>query len=77
MNSTSIDQARAAKPHALEVFSAFAEVVGVGLTRIDDGYGLKVNLGTAPRDDATLPRDVDGVPVRVEVVGKIRKRLGE
>ena len=77
MKSTSIDQARAAKKQALEIFSVFAEVVGVGLTKIDDGYGLKVNLGTTPVDTATLPGDVDGVPVRVEVVGKIRKRFGK
>ena len=75
MNAITISQARAAKQHALEIFSAFAEVVGVGLTRIDHGYGLKVNLGTKPEDSAILPRDVDGVPVRVEVIGKIRKRI--
>ena len=68
----SLDQARAAKPKALTLFSALAPVVGVGLTRIGKGYGLKVNLEHEPT--APLPADVDGVPVQVEIVGRISKR---
>lgn len=77
MNSASIEQARAAKQHAIEILSDVAEVVGVGLTRIEEGYGLKVNLSATPKDIDNLPHDVDGVPVRLEVVGKVRKRLDE
>jgi hypothetical protein len=67
-----LDEARAAKPRAFDVFSQLAEVVGVGITRINDGYGVKVNI----RSEAgvPLPGDVDGVPVRIEVVGTIRKQ---
>src|SRR3954451_25025790 len=74
MNSCTLDEARAAKARALDLFRRKATVVGVGITRIDDGYGVKVNLQTPPDPKAELPATIDGVPVRVEVVGKIRKR---
>ena len=74
MSGRTRDEARAAKARALEVFGRKAQVVGVGLTRIGGGYGVKVNLGATPPPDADLPDTVDGVPVRVEVVGTIRPR---
>ena len=75
MKGASIDAARAAKARALEVFGRLGgEVVGVGLTRVADGYGLKVNLRAPVTPGATLPESVEGVPVRVEVVGRIRPR---
>jgi hypothetical protein len=73
-NAHTLDEARAAKARALEVFGHLATVVGVGITRIGGGYGVKVNLREPPTSRATLPETVDGVPVRVEVVGTIRKR---
>ncbi len=69
-----LDQARAAKPLAATVFQSLATVVGVGITRIGDGYGLKVNLQSQPAGAATLPTEVGGVPVRVEVTGQPRKQ---
>lgn len=72
MTAASLAQARAAKARALEIFSRFGVVVGVGLVRMADGYGLKVNLQRQPAA-TRLPRSVDGVPVTVEVVGAIRK----
>jgi hypothetical protein len=74
MNGKTLDEARAAKPKALAAFSRQASVVGVGITRVDDGYGVKVNLGEPPSAGTVLPESIDGVPVRVEVVGTIRKR---
>jgi hypothetical protein len=72
MNRRTLREARAAKAKALEVFTPKAKVVGVGVTRVDEGYGVKVNL-EAPSDH-DLPAEVDGVPVKVEVVGPVRKR---
>ena len=71
-----LDKARAAKAPAAEAFGRLAEVVGVGITRIGKGYGLKVNLSRLPPGANSLPCEIAGVPVRVEVVGKIRKRTG-
>jgi hypothetical protein len=70
-----LDQVRAAKPHALEAFKGLGKVAGVGITRVGKGYGLKINLEEAPVSDVTLPETIKGIPVRVEVVGPLRKRL--
>ena len=69
-----LEAARAAKAQALRVFAPLAKVVGVGITRIGGGYGLKVNLQQQPASGVALPSEVDGVPVRIEVVGPIKKR---
>lgn len=73
MDNASLDRARAAKSRAEAVFGKKAVVVGVGLTRLDGGYGLKVNLGEQPPRGVDFPEAIDGVPVHVEVVGAIRK----
>jgi hypothetical protein len=74
MKTTGLDEARAAKERAKALFAGKAPVVGIGITRVGDGYGVKVNLGAPPAADANLPDSIDGVPIRVEVVGPIRKR---
>jgi hypothetical protein len=74
-NSSTLDQARSAKQQALSAFSQLADVVGVGITRHGDGYAVKVNLRHPPATGVDLPKDIDGVPVQVEVVGSITKRL--
>jgi hypothetical protein len=71
-NPCTLEQARAAKPRVLTVFKRLAPVVGVGITRMNGGYGVMVNLQAAPAEGTALPDQVDGVPVRVEVVGTIR-----
>lgn len=73
--ASTLDAVRAAKPEALGVFERMADVVGVGITRVGKGYGLKVNLGGKPAAGVSLPKEVHGVPVRIEVVGKIGKRM--
>ena len=73
MATATLESARAAKPAAQKVFAALADVAGVGIMRIGDGYGVKVNLRTAPAAGVVLPAEVEGVPVRVEGVGTIRK----
>lgn len=74
MNTVGLDKARAAKERAKSLFAGKASVVGIGLTRIGDGYGVKVNLESPPAPDAGLPETIDGVPVRIEVIGTIRPR---
>lgn len=67
--------AQAAKPKAQKVFRELVGDVAVGIMHTDDGnYGLKVNLERAPAKDVKLPKEIEGVPIRVDVVGKIRKR---
>ncbi|MFY9824337.1 MAG: hypothetical protein WAM82_23375 [Thermoanaerobaculia bacterium] len=73
MNTYTLEDARIVKPKALRVFGKQASVVGVGITEIDGGYGLKVNLREAPSPGVALPDTVDGIPVRVEIVGSLHK----
>ncbi|MEY2565169.1 MAG: hypothetical protein QOH88_3362 [Verrucomicrobiota bacterium] len=70
----SLDQVRAAKRQALGAFKRLGKVNGVGITRVGEGYGLKINLEEAPAKEVTLPDAIQGIPVRVEVVGPIKKR---
>ncbi len=73
-NAHTLEEVRAVKSHALAVFERLASVVGIGITRIGAGYGLKVNLRETPADAAALPAEVGGVPVQLEVVGQPRTR---
>ena len=73
-NTSSIDEARAAKHKVLQLTAGAEQVNGVGITRVGNSYAVKVNLADQPTDDFELPSEVDGVPVLVEVVGKISKR---
>lgn len=74
MSVASLDQARAAKSGAKRRLARHGRIVGIGLTRVGEGFGLKVNFATAPRASESLPDSIDGVPVQVEVVGPVRKR---
>lgn len=70
-----LEHVRAAKPKAAVVFRELVGEVAVGITPVGGGlYVLKVNLAAPPGAGVDLPGEVDGVPVRVEVVGEIHKR---
>jgi hypothetical protein len=68
----SLEQARAAKAKIKQMLGDASSVVGIGITRQDDGYALKVNLREHSAPNA-IPQAVDGVPVQIEVVGNIVK----
>lgn len=70
--SSNLKAARAAKAKLSRALGAYPHVNGVGITRLGDGYGLKVNLDRTEGVD--VPDHVDGVPVQVERVGRITKR---
>jgi len=74
MAGVTIEQARAAKAAAQRYFEERGSVVGVGVTRVDGDYAVKINLREPLADGIEIPAEIDGVPVRVEVVGPIRKR---
>jgi len=74
MDANGLEKARLAKKSALRLLKARPDVVGVGITRIDGGYGVKVNLSEPPKADAKFPDAIDGVPLRFQVVGRLRKR---
>ena len=70
--TSTLAEARAAKLKAA-VILAQLPLVGVGITRIGEGYGLKVNLSKSVAG-AKVPAHMDGVPIKTEVVGELRKR---
>ena len=74
MKDCTLEEARAAKAGAQKIFEAFAPVVGVGITRVAKSYALKINLSRAPESPASMPAEINGVPVVVEVVGRITKQ---
>lgn len=74
LKGTDIDTARRAKAKALSLFGNLAQVNGIGIGRVDDGYCVKINLSEYPPKTVRLPDNVDGVPVQLEVVGRIAKR---
>lgn len=73
-NNVSLDQARAAKAKVLKHFRKLGNVVGVGITRVRGDYAVKVNLSEPMEPGTEAPTHIDGVPVRVEVIGTIRPR---
>ena len=67
-----LQQARAAKTRLRTALSGHAGVQAVGLARVRDGYCLQVNVARAEDDD--IPGSIDGVPVRVRIVGAVHAR---
>jgi hypothetical protein len=73
MRHITLQRALAAKKAALQRFKKLASLTGVGITRVDGGYAVKLNL-SKPINGVKFPTDIDGVPLRVEVTGAIRPR---
>lgn len=74
MTVYSLDDARAAKQKLAQRLATVEGVVGVGITKIDGQYVVKVNLGHPLTDPSLIPSAIDSVPVHQEVVGTIRAR---
>jgi hypothetical protein len=74
MAEITLKQAQAAKREVKRLAGRIDKGAAVGITRIGDAYGVKVNL-TAPLDGGVvMPTEIDGVQIRVEVIGQIRPR---
>ena len=72
--AANLDDARRAKAQLAALLAGHPLVNGVGVTRIDDGWAVQVNLSESPADERALPEDVDGVQVRYDTIGPIVKR---
>ena len=73
MPPITIAQARRAKIELKKLVGDDENVVGVGLTKDESGYAIKVNCKSEPKR-SRVPSSVEGVPVVSEVVGTIRAR---
>ncbi|MGH2698564.1 MAG: hypothetical protein ACRDJL_05105 [Actinomycetota bacterium] len=72
MAAPDLERARAAKDKLVGLIGDRPAVNGVGLAPFGDGFCIKINL--AQPSDEELPQEFEGVPVRIEVVGRITKR---
>jgi hypothetical protein len=71
MESSFTPQVRAAKEKAKVAFPGAA----IGLTWHNGREAIKVNLTEALPENAEAPYSIDGFPVVLQVVGKIRKQI--
>jgi hypothetical protein len=69
-----LNAARGAKEKAKQIFSQYGTVNGIGLTRMGGLYAVKVNFESEPHDQDCMPREVEGVPVVVQVTGPLHKQ---
>ena len=69
--AAALADARAAKATLAARLAGEPVVVGVGVGRAPDGWAVRVALAR-PAPELALPSEVDGVPVVVAVVGRIR-----
>jgi hypothetical protein len=70
--TASLAEARSAKRYAHRIFDEYGQLAGIGITRSPDGFKLKVNFVSAPGNIADVPREFDGVPVEIAIVGSIQ-----
>ena len=71
-----LEAARAAKEDLRSLLASWQDVSGVGIEKLPDGFGLKVNLRRKPKDGETMPTSHNGIPIRYEVIGTIRALAG-
>lgn len=74
MNPPTLEQARAAKQKLAQRLAHVDSVVGVGITKVDGHYAVKVNLCQPLNDAEVIPTAIDGVLVHLDMVGTIRPR---
>lgn len=72
-SAADLKRAQAAQDRLVATLDGHPEVNGVGLVRTDGGYVLKVSVRTAGARK-TIPTEIDGVTVRVQAIGRVRKR---
>jgi hypothetical protein len=71
---STLSEARAAKEKLAKIVRGERAVNGIGIAKIGRGYGVKLNLSGKTSTVKALPPAIDGVPVKVEHVGRISKR---
>lgn len=74
MTACTLHDARAAKQKLAQRLATVEGIVGVGITKRDGQYAVKVNLSRPLTDSNVIPNTVDGVPIYLELVGPIRAR---
>ena len=66
-----LTQVRIAKEHIRRHFGHLPEVIGIGITRRDEGYCVKINLSRVTPATRSIPRLCQGVPTVIDEIGEI------
>lgn len=74
MDPVTLERAQAAKKTVGKLLERAGVEAAVGITRVNGLYAVKVNVSERSTPTPRIPNMVDGVPVKVEVVGVIRPR---
>ena len=74
MSRITLERAQAAKKATLRRFKNVASVTGVGITRVQGEYAVKLNLSEPLDPGVRVPDDVDGVPLKIAITGTVRSR---
>jgi hypothetical protein len=74
MDEKKLEAVRRAKTQVATLMPDGVDIVGVGIGLSGSEPALKVNLRAAPKDRASLPDTIDGIPVTYDYVGKITPR---
>jgi hypothetical protein len=69
---STLNEARGAKEKAKTDLADLPELNGIGVTKIEGGYGIKVNLKSP--SSRPIPTTFDGVPVISEISGSVIAR---
>jgi len=72
MMSDPLAAARLAKVKVADLVAKWPQVNGVGITRVNEEFAVKVNLSEPAPAGFDVPKSVEGVAVVVEVVGRVR-----
>ncbi|MCC6213658.1 MAG: hypothetical protein IT376_02230 [Polyangiaceae bacterium] len=68
----SMDQARQAKAAVKKKLGAASWLTGIGIGKTDAGFCVQVNvIALSEEISRTVPKQIDGVEVRVEAVGNV------
>jgi hypothetical protein len=67
-----LEEAREAKRKAADLFRDLPELAGLGITKVGKRFAVKLNLRAPLADGIELPEEIDGVPIQIEIVGKIK-----
>jgi hypothetical protein len=69
-----LEKARAAKEKAVKLYGDWELVNGIGISRVDGAYSVKINLLENLGRQLKIDDEIDGVPVVLKVVGKVKKQ---
>ena len=74
MARTTIERARAVKATVRERLRGLKGMTGVGLSKIEGEYVVKVNVSSPIPEHLAPPSEIDGVAIVVDVTGPIARQ---